>query len=214
MGRTERRGVGRPARGPSSEVGRRILEASRRLLASGGLEALTISAIEREAGVYSSAIHYHFGSKAGLKAALVETLLDESALQAVGVMKALPEGADRLDEALRRFLMIGGPQLQLAFFETLGDQIRDDDLHRRLIELYDLGKELFVQVLGHEEQPAFAESMRPLAQVVFAFLDGMNVQMLVDPTADDVAALELMREMAAAKAEEIAERSLSRPTST
>jgi AcrR family transcriptional regulator len=209
-----RRGAGKPARGPASEVGRRILEASRSLLASGGLEALTISAIEREAGVYSSAIHYHFGSKAGLKAALVETLLDESAIQAVGVMKALPDGTDRLDEALRRFLMIGGPQLQLAFFETLGDQIRDGDLHQRLIELYDLGKELFVQVLGHEDQPEFAESMRPLAQVVFAFLDGMNVQLLVDPAADDVAALELMREMATAKAEEIAERSLSRPTST
>jgi AcrR family transcriptional regulator len=163
--------------------------------------------------VYSSATHYHFGSKAGLKAALVETLLDESALQAMDVMKALPAGSDRLDDALRRFLMIGGPQLQLAFFETLGDQIRDDDLHQRLIELYDLGKELFVQVLGLEEQPELADSMRTLAQVVFAFLDGMNVQMLVDPDADDAAALQLMKEMAAAKAEEIADRSLSRPAS-
>ena len=204
-----RREVGRPARGPSSEVGRRILEASKRLLAAGGLEALTISAIEREAGVYSSAIHYHFGCKAGLKAALVETLLDENRLEAGHVMDALPEGSDRLDEALRRFLMIGGSQLQLAFFETLGDQLRDDGLRRRLVELYDLGKELFVQVLGNEQPPAVAESMRPLAQVVFAFLDGMNVQMLVDPTADDVAALELMREMAAAKAAEIAGRSVA-----
>jgi AcrR family transcriptional regulator len=213
MSRTARRAAGMPARGPSSEVGGRILAASKRLLAGGGLEALTMSAIEREAGVYSSAIHYHFGCKAGLKAALVETLMDESKLEAWRVIDALPEGGDRLDEALRRFVMVGGPQLQLAFLETLGGQIRDDEMHRRLIELYDLGKELFVQMLAEEQQAYSAESLRPLAQVVIAFLDGMNVQMLVDPTADDIAALDLMRDMAAAKAREIAEQSLSRPAS-
>ena len=50
----------------SSEVRQRILQASRRLLVAGGLQALTISAIETEADVYSSAIHYHFGSKEDL----------------------------------------------------------------------------------------------------------------------------------------------------
>jgi len=193
----------RPARGPSSEVGERILEASRHLLSRGGLEALTISAVEEEAGVYSSAIHYHFGSKEGLKAALVENLLDESRRQAEQAMRSLPLGRARLNEAVGRFEMMGGREVQLAFFETLGTQLRDDDLHRRVAELYELGKDLFVEVLVGAADPMLAQSLRPLAQLVFAFLDGMNVQLLIDPSIDDAPVLALMEDMVAAKTREI-----------
>jgi AcrR family transcriptional regulator len=173
------------------------------LLVAGGLEALTISAVEAEAGVYSSAIHYHFGSKEGLKAALVEQLLEETTLQAEQAVNALPRGGARLDEILRSFEMIGGRDVQLAFFETLGTQIRDEALHERVVKLYALGRELFTNVLGGDGDPAIAEALRPLAQVVFSFVDGMNVQLLVDPDTDDVAALAMMRDMAAAKIREI-----------
>lgn len=186
-------------RGPSSEIGIAILEASRRVLAKGGIEALTIAAVAAEAGVYGSAIHYHFGSKDGLKAALVEQLFDEGRLNAEQAIDCLPPGRARFVEAMHRFLMIGGSDTELAGFETLGTQLRDENLHKRLIELYDQAREDFVKVLGGDIHPELADSLRPLALVIFAFLDGMNVAMLVDPSIDVAAALATMQEMAVAK---------------
>jgi AcrR family transcriptional regulator len=190
-------------RGPSSEIGKGILEASRRVLARGGIEALTVAAVAAEADVYGSAIHYHFGSKEGLKAALVEQLFDEGRMNAEQAIASLPPGPARLAEAMRRFLMIGGPDTELAGFETLGTQLRDENLHRGLMELYDRAREDFVKVLGADADPELAESVRPLATVVFAFLDGMNVAMLIDPGLDETAALATMEEMVIGKLREL-----------
>ncbi len=52
----------------------RILAATRRLLAEGGFEALKLSAIAREAGESKASIGYHFGNKAGLVTALVDSI--------------------------------------------------------------------------------------------------------------------------------------------
>ncbi len=195
---------GRPRRGPYSEMGRRILDASKRVLAEGGIEALTISAIAAKAGVYGSAIHYHFGSKEGLKTVLVEQLLNDERLRAELAIDSLPPGRARLREAMRRFSMIGGRETQLAGFETLGTQLRDAELARRVRERYVLGRELFVKVLSDEADPELAAALEPVAQVIHAFLDGMNVQLLIDPGTDEAAALAMMEEMAVAKIKELA----------
>ena len=50
----------------------RILEAARRLLADGGVEALTTDAVASAAGVGKGTVFRRFGSRAGLAAALVD----------------------------------------------------------------------------------------------------------------------------------------------
>ncbi len=50
----------------------RILDVAERLFAERGIAATSLRAITREAGANLAAIHYHFGSKEGLLAAVVE----------------------------------------------------------------------------------------------------------------------------------------------
>src|ERR1700733_9025878 len=50
----------------------RILEAARRLLADGGLDALTMDAVASAAGVGKGTVFRRFGNRAGLAAALVD----------------------------------------------------------------------------------------------------------------------------------------------
>jgi len=61
----------------------RLLEASERLIADGGVEALSMRAVTQAAGLSVSAANYHFGSK--------DALVRETLLRALG-----PLGAQRL----------------------------------------------------------------------------------------------------------------------
>ena len=188
---------GRQPRRGREDVPTRILEASRRLLARGGLEALTISAIAAEAGVYSSAIFYHFGGKEGLWAALVDQLLREAETLAQSDLLAVPVGRRRIDRAVETYDMIGGPGLQAAFFETLVPALRHAELRRSLASLYEDGKDKLAADLGADERPDQQETLRLAGQIVLAFTDGINVQRLIDPDADYAPAIALFEEMLA-----------------
>jgi AcrR family transcriptional regulator len=187
---------GRLTRGRDN-VPTRILAASRRLLARHGLEALTISAIAAEAGVYSSAIFYHFGGKDGLWAALVDQLLREAESLAQSDLLAVPVGRERIDRAVETYDMIGGPGLQAAFFETLVPALRHPDLRKSLRSLYEDGRDKLAADLGADEHPEQLETLRLAGQIVLAFTDGINVQRLIDPDADYAPAIALFEEMLA-----------------
>jgi len=64
-----------------SPVGRRILDAARRIAVGEGMEAVTVQAVATEAGVHKSAIGYHFGNKEGLVLALIESLADDGSAE-------------------------------------------------------------------------------------------------------------------------------------
>ena len=113
-----------------SDVRRRILKASRRLLSRGGIEALTISQIADEAGVYSSAIFYHFGGKEGLLIALSVGLLEEATSAATADILAMPLGRERLDKVVESYFMIGGYEVQSGSFEMQVPAMRNPELAR------------------------------------------------------------------------------------
>jgi AcrR family transcriptional regulator len=54
------------------ETRERLLDAAERLFATGGLDAVSVRDITEAAGANTAAIHYHFGSKQDLMAAIVE----------------------------------------------------------------------------------------------------------------------------------------------
>ena len=71
----------------------RILAAAQRLLAAGGFEALKLSAIAREADESKASIGYHFGNKAGLVTALIDSLAHDSNRGLIEEPAAAPAGA-------------------------------------------------------------------------------------------------------------------------
>lgn len=73
--RPRRRGPGRPARRSDPAARERLLDAAGALFARRGYAAVSIREIARAAGVTSAMVHYYFGDKHGLYAALLESAL-------------------------------------------------------------------------------------------------------------------------------------------
>ena len=193
---------GEPARRPprprakrESGVRRQVLQASRRILARDGLEGLTLSRIAAEAGVYSSAIFYHFGGKEGLWIALGVELLQEANTAAAGDLQAMPLGRERIRKAVESYFMIGGPEVQSASFEMVVPALRSPELRENIVRLYEDGGEKLADDLGAREHPDQREYLRLVGEVVLSFTDGLNLQALMDPDADFAPVISVFEDM-------------------
>lgn len=195
MQQSDRSRRSRSSRDDRQDVPTRILDASRRLLARGGMDALTISAISAEAGVYSSAIFYHFGGKEGLWMALIDQLLREANVETASHLASVPLGRERVVQTIAAYDMIGGQELQSSFFETLIPALRSDKLRKSLQSLYDEGIVKLAADLGADEYPNHRDELRLIGQIVLAFTDGLEVQRLVSPDADFSPAVSLFQEI-------------------
>jgi len=166
----------------------RILAAAQRLLAAGGFEALKLSAIAREAGESKASIGYHFGNKAGLVTALVDSLAHDSNRGLIEETAAVPAG-----EARVRTLIDGETRIAAdaesfqSFFEILPQALRDPDLRERVAALYDGYRETVLRCLDAADPEAEAE-LRPFAMLMIAIVDGLAIQHGLDPEGADVAA--------------------------
>jgi AcrR family transcriptional regulator len=83
-----------------SPTAARILEAAKRVLAREGFRGLTFEAIAKEAGENPALIRYHFGSKAGLLAALVDSVLYQEAKDLIEQLTPVPAGDERREALL------------------------------------------------------------------------------------------------------------------
>ena len=190
-----RREPARPRAGRDSDVRRRVLRASRRILARDGIEGLTISRIAAEAGVYSSAIFYHFGGKEGLWIALGVELLEEANTAAASDLQAMPLGPGRIRKAVESYFMIGGPEVQSASFEMMVPALRSPELRESIVRLYDDGKDKLADDLGAKEHPEQRDYLRLVGEVVLSFTDGLNLQAMMDPDADFAPVISVFEDM-------------------
>jgi AcrR family transcriptional regulator len=191
---------------PLSPVAARLVAAARALLARGGFQALTVEAVASEAGAYRDAVRYHFGSKAALIAAVVDSLAHDQSLAAVEQTRELPSGPERVHA-----LVAGDRQLVedrdafRDFFALLPHVVQDDDLRGRIAALYEWYRELYAAGIegdaaggpagGPPEAPAASSSsadspgpaapadrrLSDIASLMVAVTDGLAVQELLDP---------------------------------
>jgi AcrR family transcriptional regulator len=166
----------------------RILAAAQRLLAEGGFDALKLSAVAREAGESKASIGYHFGNKAGLVTALVDSLAHDSNRGLIEETAAMPAG-----EARVRALIDGETRIAAdaesfqSFYEILPHALRDPDLRGRVAALYDGYRETVLRCLDAAGPDAPPE-MRPFAMLMIAIVDGLAIQHGLDPDGADVRA--------------------------
>lgn len=167
---------------------RRILAAAQRLLAAGGFEALKLSAVAREAGESKASIGYHFGNKAGLVTALVDSLAHEANRGLIEETAALPHGAARLRAFIDGETRIAADEESFrSFFEVLPHALREPDLRERVAALYDGYRETVLRCLDAEGEVA-RERLRPFAMLMIAIVDGLAIQHGLDPDGADVVA--------------------------
>lgn len=166
----------------------RLLAAAQRLLTSGGFEALKLSAIARAAGESKASIGYHFGNKAGLVTALVDSFAHDANRGLIEDTGELPKGEERIHALIDGETRIAADaEAYRSFFEVLPHALRDEDLRERVAALYDGYRETVLRCLDAAD-PAAKEQLRPFAMLMIAIVDGLAIQHVLDPDVADVAA--------------------------
>jgi AcrR family transcriptional regulator len=166
----------------------RLLGAARRLLASGGFEALKLSAIANEAGEAKASIGYHFGNKDGLVTALVDSLAHDANRALIKETGALAPGAGRVHALIDgEARIVADAESFQAFFEILPHALRDPDLRDRVAALYNGYRET-VRLCFDGAAPASAAELGPFAVLMIAIVDGLAIQHGLDPEGADVGA--------------------------
>lgn len=88
----------------------RLISAAVRHFAKDGYAAASQRAIQRDAGVNAAAAHYHFGSKAALYRAVIDTFIHDVQKQRIERHAALPKklaGKERLEKLLYNYFWPG-----------------------------------------------------------------------------------------------------------
>jgi AcrR family transcriptional regulator len=167
----------------------RILAGAQRLLAAGGFEALKLSAIAREAGESKASIGYHFGNKAGLVTALVDSLAHDANRGLIEETGRLPQGERRIHALIDGETRIAADAESFqSFFDILPQALRDADLRGRVAALYDGYRETVLRCFAADDDEATRDQLRPFAMLMIAIVDGLAIQHGLDPDGADVGA--------------------------
>jgi AcrR family transcriptional regulator len=174
----------------------RILDAAKRVLSRDGFRGLTFETIAKEAGENPALIRYHFGSKAGLLTALVDSVMYQEAVELIEQLTAVPAGDERRKELLA--LHEGLPEDTDAyrnFFELIPHILRDDELQPHLRGLFDWYRKLDAWALKDAGDKERAAHIAPIALLTVAIADGIALQKLADPDLDFEPAFDLWRRL-------------------
>ena len=112
----------------SEDTRERLLNAAEQLFAEQGISGTSLRALTKAAKVNLAAVHYHFGNKEGLLDAVVErraTAMNRERLRDLDELeRAVEEGAPRVEEILRAFLLSGLRAFEGEEPETIDRLIR------------------------------------------------------------------------------------------
>lgn len=165
----------------------RLLAAASALFAEQGVARTGVEAVARRAGVVKSALYWHFRSKQGLVAAVVERL-GESWLREI---RASVEETGDLDARLDRFvaglrgLVEDRPEL-LRFFLVVALERSDvaPASRRAAWAVLGRGRDAIVQVL-HETLGSELPDAEGIANLALEMLMGIAVERMLAPTEAD-----------------------------
>ncbi len=169
-----------------SPTARRILAAAHRVLTRDGYEGLTLRRIAAEADETKSLILYHFESKAGLVATLVDSLWHDADVALVDGLRDPPDdvtGHARQLIGLHRDLALQS-SLYGTYFDLLPHILRDRDARRRLAQFYDSYRHIGLMCL--EPSTLARTDLVPLTTLLLGIGEGVVAQALLDPEETDI----------------------------
>lgn len=158
-----------------------LVEASKRLLMDGGMEALRVDKITQAAGQNKAMVSYYFGGKAAMLAVVVDSLIHEAVQELATQAEGLPEGDARVDAHVDSTLSLMQTPEFLATLDVIPPALRSDDLRGRLAKLYGWYREVNAACLDPNPDPSQAERRNGLATLFVAVIDGLAIQWALDP---------------------------------
>lgn len=166
-----------------TDVGQRILNAAGELLREDGFNAVTYAGVAKRARVNPSSIPYNFGSKAGLIAALVDSLIYRGSIELLERLRTIEAREDRITtvvDGLRQLIAVSGAYQ--TWLQILPPAILEPELRVRVAQQYQWWFRMILRYLGFPDE---LEGNDPLligtAEVVLAVMDGVAIQAALDP---------------------------------
>ena len=178
-----------------------IVQAAIRVLARQGYARTSLMDIAKEANMSKGAVHYHFPTKEALIQVVLENACDTVARRTLDAWKrgdsALTSIRSSLDELWR--VRAERTDEALVIADLLAQSQYDEALRPKLAAYYNYAA---AQVQEHLVPSLKALGLRPkvpdalLPRILLGLLDGLVLQVFVDPTAVDgdevVSAIELI----------------------
>jgi AcrR family transcriptional regulator len=165
---------------------RRLLAAAQDILAERGFAELTMTAISQVSGVNRALVSYYFGGKAGLLAALVESLFLNPDVGYVEEIRSTREGEDRADAFLdwqRRVSQ--NDRTNRMLYELLPHAFREPEVRARFAEEYRVYREVDGACLSGAGRELSEQELEALAAVSIAVVEGLGIQQALDPDGVD-----------------------------
>ncbi len=168
------------------KTARKLLVAAKEIVADEGFEALTLKAVSERAGENKAMVSYYFDNKAGLVAAVLDSVIHDEYLVSLDRMRDVAPGerTQRVVSEMRR--LAAADDDFKVFFELLPYVLRDDVLRRRVARLYQWYWSVKLEWLGlkDESEPMADPDLLGLAQVLSAVIDGLAIQAALNPGFD------------------------------
>jgi AcrR family transcriptional regulator len=182
------------------ETAQKLLLAAKAIIANDGFHALTLNAVSTESGENKAMISYYFGNKAGLVAAVLDSVIHDEYIASQDRMKDVKpqDRCQKLIEEMRR--MDTASEEFRVFFELLPHVLRDETLRRRIALLYRWYWSLKLDWLGLPGGAGALDDpdLLGLTQLLSAVIDGLAVQLAIDPELDLANPYRVLQEMLAA----------------
>ena len=164
-------------------MARALLAAAQRIIEQRGFAALTLEAVARESGENKAMVAYYFGNKAGLVAAILDSIIHNECTTIAARVEEVPD-RERLHVMLAGICELTTSRERFhAYFDILPHALRDEVLRRRLIDLYEWYIAFELEWLGLDATAGDEEQrrrVRGLAELLAAAVDGIGIQARID----------------------------------
>ena len=158
-----------------SNTARSILDAARKLLRRDGFGALSVGAVAKMAGEHKSTVIYHFGDKAGLITALIDSMLFDLRPDLVPSLKSAANAEERLRYLLDYHLKTArDSEYWRTLFDLIPHFIRDRRLHARFAAQMRSYYREVLRILDLEALPD--EEADLVASLMLSVLEGLAMQ--------------------------------------
>jgi AcrR family transcriptional regulator len=168
------------------ETAQKLLLAAKEIIATDGFDALTLNSVSAASGENKAMISYYFGNKAGLVAAVLDSVIHDEYIASQDRMKDVDpkRRTQRLVEEMRH--MDAAIEEFRVFFELLPHVLRDETLRKRIAVLYTWYWSVKLEWLGIRSPSSSLEDpeLLGLAQILSAVIDGLAIQAAIDPELD------------------------------
>lgn len=166
------------------DTARNLILSAKKIIAEQGFDALTLNRLSVESGENKAMTAYYFGNKAGLIAAVLDSVIHDEYLASEARMMNL-EPRELTARVVAEMRGIGSSTQDFrAFYELLPRVLRDEVLRARLLALYRWYWCMKLEWLGLDDDALDDPELQGMARLLSAIIDGLAIQAAIEPEAD------------------------------